>query len=730
MEYISFSSHSKGFYHVRAGTDCEDYSASYVDPQGRFAIGVICDGHSDKNCFRSGIGARLGCDAMLETGRRFFDLYFDDGSIEFSQLSNPETIKRLKYSIKCCWDDKVAQDIARTPLTEEEMSPLTERVYNYYKSGKGLNNIYGATFLAVAICDNFFIAFHIGDGEILCINKNGEYYDPLPLDEKSDSGSPASLCDSDLFSRDTAFRCIITQELPIAAVVSSDGIPDCMDSLQYKERIYSLLTRLKEKDVDGTWNSDQSEFLNSYTAYWAREGVGVEDDCSIAGFYNFKEYIPMVTIPYDEAMGMILSVVQERNSMVSDYEKRKKQLSSDILQQNRIVDSVQSDIRRYPTELKRLEDMLSILHNMETNEKEKLTYYDKKIEMLEEYIKRVNGRLPSFDLSVMTEIESSILKKCSVSTIKSSSAELQKQLRELLNERKNTIIDFEEKKQGIILEIDSLFRNQAASKTNREAVYSIWCEIRSLQLQLAETEESESRVVQSYEVKIKQLVAQLKQEGIVPKIPTITIQAIDPKYLPASEEDWAVFKSEMHQDDSENGNYDEVGSDGDDSISIVENTATIDSCDSSTNDNSSSLELTISSDSEEGTQPYNDEDNNVPNKHSVDADLADSTEQATDTQTPDSLISDSDTSGNEPTNSSEHNTECMSEYDASDTGSNIVSDSNESGSSDCDEGDLPEEDSSSSKEEEIVIQAESPDSQEKKKGIVGKVVGILFKGNN
>lgn len=728
MEYISFSSHSKGYYHVRAGTDCEDYSASYVDPQGRFAIGVICDGHSDKNCFRSGTGARLGCEAMLEIGCRYFEAYFADGTIDFERLADPEAIKRLKYSIKCCWDDKVVQDITRTPLKEEEMSPLSDRVYNYYKSGKGLNNIYGATFLAVAICDDFFLALHIGDGEILCINRDGKYYDPLPVDEKSDSGSPASLCDTDLFTRENAFRCIITRELPIAAVVSSDGVPDCLDTLQYKEVIFSLLTKLREREDDGVWNNDQAEYLNAYTAHWAKEGVGVEDDCSIAGFYNLNEFIPKVVIPYDEATNMILNVVQERNSMINDYETRKQQLSTEILQQSRLVDSLQFDIRRYPTELKRLEDMLCILHNMETNEKEKLTYYDKKIEMLEEYIKRANGRLLSFNLSVMKEIEPSVLKKCSVSTIKSSSAELQKQLHALLNERKKTINDFEEQKLEIILKIDSLFRNQSESKMNREIVYDIGCKIRSLQLQLAEIEKSESMVAQSYEVKIKQLVDQLKREGFVPKIPTITIQAIDSKYLPASEEDWAVFKSEMHQDNSENDNLTEPESKDVDDNSIDENTTTLDLSENSINDNSSSLNLTASSDIEEDSQPYNEEESTAHDECTVDTELADSIEQASDSQMPTFLISDSDTSGNDSVISSEDNAECTAEADATGAANDFVSDSNESESPDGNEATLQEE-SSPQEEAEIVIHAESSDSQEKKKGIVGKFVGF-FKGNN
>ena len=53
MKYRAFGDFRKGYAHVKHGSDVEDYASSYNDPAGRFNISVICDGHSDKNCFRS-----------------------------------------------------------------------------------------------------------------------------------------------------------------------------------------------------------------------------------------------------------------------------------------------------------------------------------------------------------------------------------------------------------------------------------------------------------------------------------------------------------------------------------------------------------------------------------------------------------------------------------------------------------------------------------------------------
>ena len=232
MKYRAFGDFRKGYAHVKNGSGVEDYASSYNDPEGRFHVGVICDGHSDKNCFRSGKGARFGCESAIEILKRFFELYLSQ-TIEARTL--PDGFEnRLKKSLKLCWDKKVYNDIIENPLKEEDLAPLTDRVRKIYEAGNGLLNIYGATFLAIGICEDFFIALHIGDGAILCIDEDGTYYSPVPHDAKSETGAPASLCDSDLFSRENAFRVGVLKKLPQLATVSSDGIEDCMDSFEYK----------------------------------------------------------------------------------------------------------------------------------------------------------------------------------------------------------------------------------------------------------------------------------------------------------------------------------------------------------------------------------------------------------------------------------------------------------------------------------------------------------------
>lgn len=394
MELKTFADHEMGYSHVKNGTLCEDYAASYEDASSRFFICVACDGHSDNNCFRSAKGAKFGCESAVEVLRKFFELLHADDTQEtfIDKLAED----RLKKSIKQLWDCKVMDDINKNPITDEELRPLTEKVRNYYQAGKGLLNIYGATFLAVAISDDYCIALHIGDGVMLLVNTDGTYYDPLPIDEKSDMGSPASLCDNDLFTRKNAFRSIILNSIPIAAVVSSDGIGDSLDQYQFMERIHGLVTKFSELE-DGAefshkFNAKQEAYLKSFVEYYTKMGNGVEDDCSLAGIYNGYEVMPPVKLPLEVAEQMLSEAINERDAVVEDYEKRKQENLLNLRELKELNNKRDFRTSHEIIEcIEKIESIKDVLRNIEKNEAEKVSFYDEKIRMSSEYVVRAGG---------------------------------------------------------------------------------------------------------------------------------------------------------------------------------------------------------------------------------------------------------------------------------------------------------------------------------------------------
>lgn len=391
MKYRAFGDFRRGYAHVKNGSGVEDYASSYNDPEGRFCIGVICDGHSDQNCFRSSKGAQFGCETAVEVLTHFFDLYLKQKEENKNLPNGFET--RLKNSIKQCWDRKVYRDIKENPLNEADLEPLTDRVRKIYSSGNGLLNIYGATFLAIGICEDFFISIHIGDGIILCADEDGSYFSPVPQDPKSNTGAPASLCDSDLFTRENAFRISVSKKIPVAAAVSSDGIEDCMTSFDYKRLICGVLKKMEQVEAEDQpvdkLNEKQEIFLGSCLDYYADKGHGAEDDCSLAVIYDLCRRIPDVKIPSNEATQLWESTVRERNEMVLDYERRKSILLKNMKQiQNSPNFNPHSNITvdMWVETHRRFEEQKRTLKTLITNEKEKAAFYDGQLKLYAEYI--------------------------------------------------------------------------------------------------------------------------------------------------------------------------------------------------------------------------------------------------------------------------------------------------------------------------------------------------------
>lgn len=391
MKYRAFGDFRKGYAHVKNGSGVEDYAGSYNDPEGRFHIGVICDGHSDKNCFRSGKGAQFGCESALEILKRFFELYLAQNAESRTLPDGFES--RLKKSLKLCWDRKVYNDIKENPLVEEELMPLTDRVRKIYEAGNGLLNIYGATFLAIGICEDFFIALHIGDGAILCIDEDGSYYSPVPQDSKSETGAPASLCDADLFSRENAFRVRVSKKLPQLATVSSDGIEDCMDSFEYKRFTCSLFKKMELEEEEGQecgeLNEKQMRYFGSCLEYYADKGHGAEDDCSLAAIYDLTRSVPEVRIPNEEAIKLWERTLQERNDVVRDYENRKNGLLESMAQvynSTSFKGGTGVNMDQWMEAREKFEEQKRTLKTIVTNENEKIVFYERQLTFYSQYI--------------------------------------------------------------------------------------------------------------------------------------------------------------------------------------------------------------------------------------------------------------------------------------------------------------------------------------------------------
>lgn len=375
MNYAVFSQYTMGRSHEKCNMGCEDYAGHYCDPQGRFAAAVVCDGHSDPRCFRSDRGARFGCQAALEILQRFFEAYCQEEpeqAWQELQSGEQEVLRRLKAAILQKWNRKVEEDLTSNPPSSEEMAPLREKKYQealqLYQAGKGLSNLYGATFLAVAVCTQFHLALQIGDGALVCLEGEGRYTAPLPDDPKGDLGGPASLCDRDLLSREGAFRGGIFPGLPQALYVMSDGVGDMPLSLSLRETLFSVQQGLSERgESDGTedlieLNQSQRDYLTSFLRYHAERGV--EDDCSFAGMYRRNEPVFEVAVEPEELEELYRRLEEQQQQVELTHQKNQANLAGRIQTCRKKVEELQRQREVLLQEIEQLE------RDMDTLEKE------------------------------------------------------------------------------------------------------------------------------------------------------------------------------------------------------------------------------------------------------------------------------------------------------------------------------------------------------------------------
>lgn len=363
MKYSVFSAYSRGYAHVRENMPCQDYAAHYRDEEGRFAIAVACDGHSDKNCFRSDRGARFGCEAAIEVLKSFLGSYCtEDEETRRRNLESEDWIEsrteRIKRYFIREWKQRVDDDLKKDAFTDGDLVPLSQRVRDLYKAGQHTRDIYGATLQACAVCEDFHLVMQIGDGVILALYPDGCYDEPLQEDEKGACGQPASICDGDLLDRLDAFRITIVPGIPVGMFATSDGMGDIARLM-----LLSALRNVQEKIAvpddpeDGLKEIGESQqaYIQDMVAYYADKDHGPEDDCSIAGFVLRDAEVAPVSLKKKEAEEIVTGIDQrlkEEENRISAVDQNRK----DYLRKYRIrISELESRRDRLKADLEAIE---------------------------------------------------------------------------------------------------------------------------------------------------------------------------------------------------------------------------------------------------------------------------------------------------------------------------------------------------------------------------------------
>lgn len=284
MEYKSFNISYIGASHIKRGTECQDASISFSN--GDYSIIVVCDGHGGDDYVRSSKESDIAKEVALKKVKKFIKDFEKIESFEKDKDYYDRVMYNLKASIIFSWNEKVKEDISKNPFTEEELNRVSEGARKRYSNDKSekFYSAYGTTMIAVVCTEKYCFAIQIGDGKCIFINSDGEFIQPVPIDEKCFLNVTTSICDEDAID---SFRHIFIEKsdsksLPVAVFIGTDGVDD---SFQNDQQLYELY-RTVLYSFSNTKFEDAYEELKNYIPTLSKHGSG--DDISIASILDIE----------------------------------------------------------------------------------------------------------------------------------------------------------------------------------------------------------------------------------------------------------------------------------------------------------------------------------------------------------------------------------------------------------------------------------------------------------
>ncbi len=253
----------RGRSHIVSGTPCQDYSAHVVSDG--YAIAVVSDGHGSAPHFRSDVGSKLAVESSVEViGKYLADMDSFKNSLEEDESG---TMDRVVKSIISEWTFNVQEYDGTHPLTDDENKLISENGIDPTNMFKR----YGATLIIGVIASGFSFGIQIGDGDLLCINRDSEFNSPIPEDENCVFNHTTSICSSNAF--DSFRHFVIMSDEIVAMLASTDGFTTSFVSDEsYGKQCLNYLYLLDQGD---NWDKITENLQK-------RSEANAEDDVSLS----------------------------------------------------------------------------------------------------------------------------------------------------------------------------------------------------------------------------------------------------------------------------------------------------------------------------------------------------------------------------------------------------------------------------------------------------------------
>ncbi len=190
----SYSYTTLGGSHKKRNKPCQDSSSDYTCDE--FAIIAVSDGHGSSKHFRSDIGSEFAVKASIDEVRKLIE---NDFALVNFKENAPKIIEELIGAVYKRWIDDISNHMTENPFTEEEIpkdldKSTKEKFFgtlypNYYISA------YGATLMLGLMAEEYYFAFHIGDGKAVFLYEDGRIDQSIPWDEACYINITTSLSD-------------------------------------------------------------------------------------------------------------------------------------------------------------------------------------------------------------------------------------------------------------------------------------------------------------------------------------------------------------------------------------------------------------------------------------------------------------------------------------------------------------------------------------------------------
>lgn len=316
----------QGEGHKSSDKPCQDYSYSYTSDD--LTIAIVCDGHGGERYFRSDVGARLcaevicqcvetfvkDIDASLFVGKTFTQRGVDFHVEEMTATDN--AFRQLFSSIIYNWVKQINEHASTIELTEWERTHVTEKYLEGFLAGNALEKTYGCTLMCYVRTENYWFAFHLGDGKCIAFNEQDVWGEPIPWDDRCFLNKTTSICDSDAINE---FRYCFCGDgtYPYAIFLGSDGIDDSFGETENMVNFYVQLAKMLAKDGYDNTLSSLTDTLPQLSK------IGSKDDMSISCVYD-------ETVLSRNIVSLIEWQKQNIERKIADVKARKKKVVADI----------------------------------------------------------------------------------------------------------------------------------------------------------------------------------------------------------------------------------------------------------------------------------------------------------------------------------------------------------------------------------------------------------------